>query len=152
MPRFYLWLFLIWLPTAAQAHMLNMTEMSFDVSHQFETVLELKVDLGQSGLMTAEDYWAATQERDFEQQSRLSSALDALNQGIEVYIDGEQSPMFVRSVDIAAISLDAVQESADPANGYDSFWSTPTAYQPKQPCRDQTRAYIGCALALPGAH
>ena len=45
MPSFYLWLFFIWLPTAAQAHMLNMTEMSFDVSHQFETVLELKVDL-----------------------------------------------------------------------------------------------------------
>ena len=115
MPRFYLWLFFIWLPTAAQAHMLNMTEMRFDVSHQFETVLELKVDLGQSGLMTAEDYWAATQERDFsEQQSRLSSALDTLNQGIEVYIDGEQSPMFVRSVDIAAISLDAVQNPLTP--------------------------------------
>ena len=95
--------------------MLNMTEMRFDVSNQFETGLEVRVDLGQSGLMTAEDYWAATQESGIdEQQSRLSSALNALQRGIEVYIDGQQSDKFVRAFDIGAVSLDAVQNPLTP--------------------------------------
>ena len=116
MTRLGFWLFLVYfLPTPTQAHMLNMTEMRFNVSNQFETSLEVRVDLGQSGLMTAEDYWAATQESGIdEQQSRLSSALNALKQGIEVYIDGQQSDKFVRAFDIGAVSLDAVQNPLTP--------------------------------------
>ena len=49
---------LAWLP-AAHAHMLNMTEIQIAADTTADATVTVRIDLGQSGLMTPESYWDA---------------------------------------------------------------------------------------------
>ena len=60
---------------SVQAHMLNMTNIDITVDADQQAVITLRIDLGQS-LMTAEDYWVATQAIGSEQRALLQPTLD----------------------------------------------------------------------------
>lgn len=99
----------------AHAHMLNMTEMNLVVADDAPAVLEVRIDLGQSGLITPEAYWAAvTAGSEAAQRQLLTPALTRLTNGIEVLIEGESTTAVVQSFAIDAISLDAINNPLTP--------------------------------------
>ncbi|NCF77651.1 MAG: HupE/UreJ family protein [Proteobacteria bacterium] len=112
-------IFLLWVLVGAaslsQAHMLNMTEMRFEVAEGAPAVLRVRVDLGQSGLMNPDAYWAAVNASSAaEQDERLKPALAEMTVGLQVLVEGEPTTMFVQSYDVDAVSLEAIGNPLTP--------------------------------------
>ena len=105
---------LAWLP-AAHAHMLNMTEIQIAADTTADATVTVRIDLGQSGLMTPESYWDAVSGADLPQKSEvLNRALEALESGIEVVVDGGLRDLKLRDYQIKAVSLEAIENPLTP--------------------------------------
>jgi len=98
---------------SAFAHMLNMTQMELTVSEDKMAQVTLTVDLGQS-LMSALDYWIATQADRSAQQSLLQPVLDQLNNDLYFLVDGEKRRAILTGFEIGATSLEAIQNPLSP--------------------------------------
>ncbi len=81
-----LWLIAVLLPLPAQAHLLNMTRVSVDLSAEGAGELVVEIDLGQS-LMGAEAYWALARSGDASAR-RLAPVLERLDRGLMIEVDG----------------------------------------------------------------
>jgi len=97
----------------AFAHMLNMTQMEVAVSEDRIARVSLSIDLGQS-LMTAQDYWLATQAARADQQLLLQPALDRLGSQMQFLLDGRQQSATLTGFEIDATSLEAIQNPLSP--------------------------------------
>ena len=99
--------------SSATAHMLNMTQMELTVSEEKAAQVTLRIDLGQS-LMSALDYWIATQADRAAQQTLLQPALDQLSTGLYFMVDGERRGATLTGFEIGATSLEAIQNPLSP--------------------------------------
>jgi hypothetical protein len=98
---------------SAFAHMLNMTQMELTVSGDKMAQATLTIDLGQS-LMSARDYWIATQADRSAQQPLLQPVLDQLNNDLYFLVDGEKRRAILTGFEIGATSLEAIQNPLSP--------------------------------------
>lgn len=113
--RFIIFWSLMWLAAQGHAHMLNMTEMKLAISEDSDAELEVRVDLGQSGLLTPQEYWAAVSAPGEEdRRQRLQPALEQLADGITVVIDGVAVKPVLGSYSVEAVSLPAIQNPLTP--------------------------------------
>ena len=103
-----------WSPLA-HAHMLNMTEVSFAVDEASDAMIVMRVDLGQSELITPEAYWAAVAASpSSEQQKLIEPVLKTVASGVEVFIDGEKRELALGKYEVTAISLEAIKNPFTP--------------------------------------
>ncbi len=93
--------------SSAYGHMLNMTNIHILVDEQQQSTVTVSIDLGQS-LLSAEDYWAATQAPLNEQHIYLQPALAQLKQSLRFLVDGEVRNLQMIDFEIGALSLDGV--------------------------------------------
>lgn len=98
---------------SALAHMLNMTQMELTVFEDKAAQVVLKIDLGQS-LMSALDYWIATQADRSAQQALLQPVLDQLSNDLHFLVDGEKRTVVLTGFEIGATSLEAIQNPLSP--------------------------------------
>ena len=98
---------------SVRAHMLNMTNIGITVDAEQQAVITLRIDLGQS-LMTAEDYWIATQAIGLEQRTLLQPTLDRLDRDLTFLLDGRVQLPKLTGFKISAISLAAIQNPLTP--------------------------------------
>jgi hypothetical protein len=105
--------------TASFAHMLNMTSIDIVVDRvanadeNRQATMTVRIDLGQS-LMSAEDYWAATQAPTDQQTALIRPALNRIERDISVLVDGAEIRPELTRYEIAAKSLDAIQNPLTP--------------------------------------
>lgn len=101
--------------TPAYGHVLNMTEVALRVSDGQAATLEVRIDLGQSGLLTAEQYWhAVSAQKKAEQEVLLEEALAALENGIVLQLNDERTPLEKVRWKIHAVSLEAIGNPLTP--------------------------------------
>jgi hypothetical protein len=98
---------------SVQAHMLNMTHIDITVDAEQQAVITLRIDLGQS-LMTAEDYWVATQAIGSSQRALLQPTLDRLGRDLSFLLDGTVQQPQLTGFEISATSLAAIQNPLTP--------------------------------------
>jgi hypothetical protein len=98
---------------SVQAHMLNMTHIDITVDAEQQAVITLRIDLGQS-LMTAEDYWVATQAIGSAQRALLQPTLDRLGRDLSFLLDGTVQQPQLTGFEISATSLAAIQNPLTP--------------------------------------
>jgi hypothetical protein len=98
---------------SVQAHMLNMTHIDITVDAEQQAVITLRIDLGQS-LMTAEDYWVATQAIGSAQRALLQPTLDQLGRDLSFLLDGTVQQPQLTGFEISATSLAAIQNPLTP--------------------------------------
>jgi hypothetical protein len=99
--------------SSAYGHMLNMTNIHILVDEQQQSTVTVSIDLGQS-LLSAEDYWAATQAPLSEQHIYLQPALAQLKQSLRFLVDGEVRNLQMIDFEIGALSLDAIKNPLTP--------------------------------------
>jgi hypothetical protein len=99
--------------SSAYGHMLNMTNIHILVDEQQQSTVTVSIDLGQS-LLSAEDYWAATQAPLSEQHIYLQPALAQLKQSLRFLVDGEVRNLQMTDFEIGALSLDAIKNPLTP--------------------------------------
>jgi hypothetical protein len=95
------------------AHMLNMTHAEISIDAQQQATITLRIDLGQS-LMTAEDYWAATQSPRSSQLVNLQPTLEQLDKELIFLVDGKKQPLALTGHEISATSFDAIKNPLTP--------------------------------------
>jgi hypothetical protein len=78
-----------------------------------QATMTMRIDLGQS-LMSAEDYWAATQAPLDQQVSLISPALNRLAQDLSVLVDGTRVQPQLTHHEIFAKSLETIQNPLTP--------------------------------------
>lgn len=93
--------------------MLNMTRVDVSVNETSTAKVLINIDLGQS-LMSAEDYWAATQMPAIEQARAINESLNRINREMVVLLDGEPVALQLVKADLAAISLEAISNPLTP--------------------------------------
>ena len=95
--------------------MLNMTEVSFAVDAASDAMIVVRVDLGQSELITPEAYWAAVAASPSSKQQKLiEPVLKTVASGVEVFIDGEKRELALGKYEVTAISLEAIKNPFTP--------------------------------------
>ncbi len=101
--------------TPTYAHVLNMTDVALRVSEGQAATLEVSIDLGQSGLLTAEQYWRAVSvQKESEQRALLEEALADLENGIVLRANGERIALEKVRWQIDAVSLEAIRNPLTP--------------------------------------
>ena len=114
LPLFWLCLLTVTLHTKMSwAHMLNMTRVDVRVNETGTAKVLINIDLGQS-LMSAEDYWAASQMPAIEQARAINESLNRINREMVVLLDGEPVALQLVKADLAAISLEAISNPLTP--------------------------------------
>jgi len=98
---------------SVQAHMLNMTHIDIAVDAQQQAAITVRIDLGQS-LMTADNYWLATQAPASEQRALLQPALERFNRDLRFLLDSSVQRPQMTGFEISAASLDAIQNPLTP--------------------------------------
>lgn len=106
-----LWLLL--LTTAAQAHLLNMTDLHLDATNPDAVTLRVKIDLGQS-LLSPEDYWRAVSADPDEQLRTLEPAIAQLLDGLSLLVNGAAASASLQSWNLEAASLEAIENPLSP--------------------------------------
>ena len=106
-----LWLLL--LTTASHAHLLNMTDVHLDATNPDAVTLRVKIDLGQS-LLSPQDYWQAVRADRDEQLKTLEPAVAQLLDGLSVLVNGAKASASLRSWNLEATSLEAIENSLSP--------------------------------------
>ena len=99
--------------TSAYGHMLNMTSIDVRVDKNQQAKVSLDIDIGQS-LMSAEDYWAATQLTGPAQQAALEVVVEKLKRDITILADGAVRHLTLTGYKIGATSLDAIRNPLTP--------------------------------------
>lgn len=93
--------------------MLNMTTIDVVVDGHQQASMTVRIDLGQS-LMTAENYWFATQSAPDQQLALIQPALNRLQREMVTKVDGVAVPMRLTDFTISATTLDAIQNPLTP--------------------------------------
>jgi hypothetical protein len=107
-------IFLLLAPTSF-AHILNMTNLNLSIPPEGAAKLDLIIDLGQSGLVTPEFYWSATQATDNSKQKLiLQEALAKLEEGLVLKVNGQQQRFALTDLRLEAVSLDAIKNPLTP--------------------------------------
>ena len=96
------------------AHMLNMSDISLNLSGSEVSEMVLRIDLGQS-LMRAEDYWqAANQQNGSQQTVPLQQAISRLRKDIVVLTGGDRISLPEPEIIMRAASLDSIKNPLTP--------------------------------------
>ena len=96
------------------AHMLNMSDISLNLSGSEVSEMVLRIDLGQS-LMRAEDYWqAANQQNGSQQTVPLQQAISKLRKDVVILTSGDRISLPEPEIIMRAASLDSIKNPLTP--------------------------------------
>ena len=107
------WIVLALISPHSHAHLLNMTELHLDASDRSQTVLRVKIDLGQS-LMHPEEYWRAATADAKGQEQLIAPAVEQFLEALVIAIDSVPAAATLQSWQLEAVSIDAIRNPITP--------------------------------------
>lgn len=106
-------LYLLFITTVAQAHLLNMTDLHLDTTNPDAVTLRVKIDLGQS-LLSPEEYWRMVHMDASEQLENLEPVANKLLDGLGIFVNGVTATAHLENWTLEAASLEAIENPLSP--------------------------------------